>query len=695
MECWKRSKVKSNNIRRRRMTIPIEIESSLAEHINDNNNINYDGDDYDKSRGYDYCCGMSRTLFNQRNDQAAVQLIYSIDSKESSDFSVNNNNCRIIWRSKRWKIIAGVVVLAVIAIVIVAVLLSKGSKKIDENDDDVEKIPDVEKYQPPSSSKLSKFKRGAVCVDDAYCADVGGKILERNGSAVDAAIAAALCNGMANMQNMGLGGAFVMTVYDKTSKKAYYLNARDRAPMAAYGDMYRNKSKDASFTGPLAVAIPGEIAGYWAAHQRFGKLPWADLFTDAIAMCKNGWKLSNAQWSDLFKNKASIEKDPTLRSLFVNETTKEFKKPGSIIKADTLCKTYKVLAEKGADEFYNGTLGRTLIEDLQKHGGILTMNDLSTYSAKWQEPLETELSNGLKLFTSNFPTSGALLIFIMNIFDEFKFNPNSLNGDENTIKTYHRMLETFKYAYAVRSKLGDPEFHDMTELANNLTSRDYAREIKARINDSRTWNDAAHYEGGTRLLEDHGTAQISVVSPDGDAVSITSTLNTFFGSGLVSENTGILLNSGMDDFSIPYIINYFDLPGNAKENLIEPGKRPFSSMVPSVLVDSNGDLRMVIGSCGGTKITTSAAFVMARTLWMNNTIKEAIDAPRIHHQLYPMKVGYQYGVLKSVVEGLQKLGHKTARYRGRGSVVCAIEKLNDLLYGNADYRRNGGVSGIN
>ncbi|XP_044585577.1 scoloptoxin SSD14-like isoform X2 [Cotesia glomerata] len=600
------------------------------------------------------------------------------------------------WRSKRWKIIAGVAVLAVIAIVIVAVLLlSKESKKIDENNDDVEKIPDVEEYQLPSLSKLGEFKRGAVCVDDAYCAEVGSKILERNGSAIDAAIAAALCNGMANMQNMGLGGAFVMTVYDKASKKAYYLNARDRAPMAAFGDMYRNKSKNASFTGPLAVAVPGEIAGYWAAHQKFGRLPWAELFTDAIAMCENGWKLSNAQWSDLFQNKASIENDPTLRSLFVNETTKEFKKPGSIIKADKLCKTYKVLAEKGADEFYNGTLGRTLIEDLRKHGGILTMDDLSTYSAKWQEPLETELSDGLKLFTSNFPTSGALLIFIMNIFDEFKFNPNSLNGDENTIKTYHRMIETFKYAYAVRSKLGDPEFHDMTELANNLTSRDYARAIKARINDSRTWNDAAHYEGGTQLLEDHGTAQISVVSPDGDAVSITSTLNTFFGSGLVSENTGILLNSGMDDFSIPYIINYFGLPGNAKENLIEPGKRPFSSMVPSVLVDPNGDLRMVIGSCGGTKITTSAAFVMARTLWMNNTIKQAIDAPRIHHQLYPMKVGYQYGVLKSVIEGLQKLGHETARYRGRGSVVCAIEKLNGLLYGNADYRRNGGVSGIN
>ncbi|XP_057321859.1 scoloptoxin SSD14-like isoform X2 [Microplitis mediator] len=607
--------------------------------------------------------------------------------------TINTQNSK--WRSRRWKIIAGSVVLVIIVIVIAAVLISKGGNKIDENNDDVEKVPDVEVPQKPSSSKLRKFKGGgAVCVDDAYCAEIGRRTLLRNGSAVDAAIAASLCNGMGNMQNMGLGGAFVMTIYDRATKKAYYLNARDRAPLAAHEDMFRNKGEKATFTGPLAVAVPGEIAGYWAAHQRFGKLPWADLFTDAIELCEKGWTLSQAQWNDLFQNQASIENDPTLRSLFVNETTKKFKTPGSLIKPDKLCDTFKVIAEKGANEFYNGTLGQTLVEDLKKQGGILTMEDLRNYTAIWQDPLETELSNGIKLFASNFPSSGALLVFVMNIFDEFKFTPNSINGVENTIETYHRMLETFKFAYAVRSKLGDPDYNDLTELTKNLTSRDYARAIKARINDSRTWNDAAHYEGGTGLLEDHGTAQISVLSPSGDAVSITSTLNTFFGSGLVSERTGILLNSGMDDFSIPSVVNYFGLPGNNKQNAIEAGKRPLSSMVPSVLVDHNGDIRMVIGSCGGTKITTSAAFVMARTLWMNNTIKEAIDAPRIHHQLFPMTAGYQFGVLKSVIDGLKKLGHETARYRGRGSVVCAIEQINGTIYGNADYRRDGDVRGI-
>ncbi|XP_057321865.1 scoloptoxin SSD14-like isoform X3 [Microplitis mediator] len=498
------------------------------------------------------------------------------------------------------------------------------------------------------------------------------------------------------MQSMGIGGGFVMTIYERATKRAYYLNARDRAPLAAHEDMFRNKSRTASFKGPLAVTVPGEIAGYWAAHQRFGKLPWADLFTDAIELCERGWTLSQIQLNDLLQYEASIRNDPTLSSLFVNETTKEFKTPGSLIKPDKLCDTFKVIAEKGANEFYNGTLGQTLVEDLKKQGGILTMEDLRNYSAIWQDPLETELSNGIKLFTSNFPSSGALLVFIMNIFDEFKFTPNSINSDENTIETYHRMIETFKFAYAIRSKLGDPDYNDLTELTKNLTSRDYARAIKARINNSRTWNDAAHYEGGTQLLEDHGTAHLVVLSPTGDAVSITSSINAPFGSFLVGEQTGILFNNGMNDFSIPSVVNFFGLPGSSKQNSIQPGKRPLSSMAPSIFVNTDGNVKMVIAASGGTRIISSLACAIARILWMGNTIKEAIDASRIHHQLLPMTLNYESGISKSVIEGLKDLGHAVSQDNYQAySFVAAILKSNNYIYANSDFRRNGDACGIN
>ncbi|XP_057321864.1 scoloptoxin SSD14-like isoform X2 [Microplitis mediator] len=522
------------------------------------------------------------------------------------------------------------------------------------------------------------------------------RTLARNGSAVDAVIAASLCNGLGFMQSMGIGGGFVMTIYERATKRAYYLNARDRAPLAAHEDMFRNKSRTASFKGPLAVTVPGEIAGYWAAHQRFGKLPWADLFTDAIELCERGWTLSQIQLNDLLQYEASIRNDPTLSSLFVNETTKEFKTPGSLIKPDKLCDTFKVIAEKGANEFYNGTLGQTLVEDLKKQGGILTMEDLRNYSAIWQDPLETELSNGIKLFTSNFPSSGALLVFIMNIFDEFKFTPNSINSDENTIETYHRMIETFKFAYAIRSKLGDPDYNDLTELTKNLTSRDYARAIKARINNSRTWNDAAHYEGGTQLLEDHGTAHLVVLSPTGDAVSITSSINAPFGSFLVGEQTGILFNNGMNDFSIPSVVNFFGLPGSSKQNSIQPGKRPLSSMAPSIFVNTDGNVKMVIAASGGTRIISSLACAIARILWMGNTIKEAIDASRIHHQLLPMTLNYESGISKSVIEGLKDLGHAVSQDNYQAySFVAAILKSNNYIYANSDFRRNGDACGIN
>jgi gamma-glutamyltranspeptidase/glutathione hydrolase/leukotriene-C4 hydrolase len=166
-----------------------------------------------------------------------------------------------------------------------------------------------------------------------------------------------------------------------------------------------------------------------------------------------------------------------------------------------------------------------------------------------------------------------------------------------------------------------------------------------------------------------------------------------FGAGLTSKQTGIILNSVMDDFSFPYFRNYFNLPGSPN-NALQPGKRPLSSMSPSILVDRDGDAKVVIGASGGTKITTAVALVLMRTIWFGQNIKEAVDAPRIHHQLFPMEIQYEYGTLQQVVDGLKAIGHKTNRYKDAGSIICALLKASDYIYANADHRKGGDVYGI-
>ncbi|XP_071855674.1 scoloptoxin SSD14 isoform X1 [Bombus fervidus] len=590
-------------------------------------------------------------------------------------------------------IIAGII-LATVILTIIAICSVYGVSRDVEIQENEEVPPDPETLLPPSWSKLKIFKRGAVCADAALCASIGKSILEKNGSAVDATITAMICNGLVNMQSMGIGGGFFMTIYDKASKRAYTLTARDRAPLAANATMYEGKPKEATFYSPLAIAVPGELAGYWEAHQRFGKLPWVDLFRPSIELCEEGYNLTKVQHDGFRYNAKNILRDHVLKELFVDPKTNDFYKPGSIIRPKIFCKTLRVIAEKGASELYNGTLGKLLVQDLQKKGAIITMKDLNNYRATWDEPLESSLSNGMKLFTVGLPASGALLTYILNIFDRFNFTSDSLADFNKTALTYHRMIETFKYAYALRNDMADKEFVDMKELTKNLTSKTRAQETQMMIDDHKTWDDPAHY--GARMLssaKDQGTAHVSVLAPNGDAVSATSSINFYFGSGIVSESTGILLNNGMNDFGIPSAINYFGIPPSPNNN-IAPGKRPLSSMVPSILVDENDDVRMVVGASGGTRITTTVSQIMAKIIWMNQTVKEAVDAPRIHHQLVPPNVSYEYGVPKQIIDGLKKIGHKTARYRIRGSVACIIYTKNNTIYGNADFRKEGDVYGF-
>ena len=515
------------------------------------------------------------------------------------------------------------------------------------------------------------------------------EILRKNGSAVDAAIAALFCNGIVNGHSMGLGGGFQMVIYSASEKKASVLDAREAAPLSSQPRMFKDQQE--AQNGPKSACVPGELRGYWAAHQKFGKLKWADIVAPSIKICRNGYMMTMHQYQSLSRN-VNVKRDPTLREIFIDPSTGEFHRAGTLIKLNRLCDTLEIIANQGGDVLYNGSLSEVFVKDLQEVGSIITKEDLVSYQPRWRSPVSAELRDGVMFHSVPPPGSGALVAFILNVLDGYGFSSASVADIPSTIKTYHRIIEAFKHSFGFRTKLGDTDFVDISKELDQLTSRRYADEIRRNSKDNQTSNDPSQYGGVFFNPPDSGTAHVSVISKDGDAVSVTSTLDIYFGSGVVAPQTGITLSSGMDDFSWEDFPNYFNLPGSPA-NAIAPQKRPLSSMSPSILVDRNGNVMMVVGASGGTKIPTAVANVIIRYLWLEETIKESLDAPRIHHQLFPMEISYEFGVLDQVVKGLEELGHKTSRYRNSGSVVCAICKFNNSITANADFRKGGEVFG--
>jgi gamma-glutamyltranspeptidase/glutathione hydrolase/leukotriene-C4 hydrolase len=344
----------------------------------------------------------------------------------------------------------------------------------------------------------------------------------------------------------------------------------------------------------------------------------------------------------------------------------------------------ELIAKEGADVLYNGSLTESFVQDIRDNNGIITVEDMRNYRPEWQRSIKIELPFNQVLYTAPLPGSGVILGFIMNILSGF------LDYSQPTsITNWQKIIESFKYGYGKRTELGDI---DINSLIQNLTSPDYAARIREQISISSTWQDPEHYGAKTVQPEDHGTAHVSVLAPNGDAVSATSTINLYFGAGFMSNSTGIILNDEMDDFSSPNITNSFDMPPSVA-NFIKAGKRPLSSMSPSIVVDQNGTVQLVVGAAGGTKITTSVAQITIKNLWFDVDIQEAVSDRRLHHQLFPMEVELEnpYSDDEEFVEALRKIGHVcTISAPSSGfSAVTAISRKGDVMRTATDKRRSG------
>ncbi|CAM9958028.1 unnamed protein product [Lampetra fluviatilis] len=541
----------------------------------------------------------------------------------------------------------------------------------------------------PVTPATHSYHSAAVAADAGPCSEVGRDAMKDGGSVVDAAIAALLCIGLFNAHSMGIGGGAFFTIYNASTGRAEFINARETAPLNATENMFGNNS-DLSKTGGLAIAVPGELRGYELVHRQHGRLPWARLFQPSVDMARQGIRVSSALARAMRTREArkEIESRPSLCEVFCDKSGKVLRE-NDTVRFAKLADTLEVIAREGADAFYTGSLARNISRDIQLEGGIVTMEDLERYQAELVlDPQRSELDDYV-IITPPAPSSGPVLTLILNILAGYKMTSQSL-GEEQKSLTYHRIVEAFKFAYAKRTELGDPNFVNLTDLIANITSKDFAEALRQKIWDNTT-HGVEYYEPTFYVPDDSGTAHLSVVGPDGSAVSVTSTINSYFGSKVRSPSTGIIFNNQMYDFSQPYIVN--GMPPSPA-NFIRPGKRPLSSMCPTVIVDKQSRVKLIVGAAGGTKITAGTALVIANALWFGMDVVSSVEHKRLYNKPISNVTEVEEGFDEVVVSGLKQRNHSIELALPLASVVQAILRDGNYWTAQSDSRKGGYPAGF-
>lgn len=479
---------------------------------------------------------------------------------------------------------------------------------------------------------------------------IGAEILEQGGNAFDAMVATEMALVVAYPYAGNLGGGGFM-VYRKNDGDVGALDYREKAPLSAEKDMYLdslgNVIPNMSLTGATAAGVPGTIAGIVEVHRKFGKLPLEQIFRPVIQLAEKGIVVTEKQAARLDHYREKIIEVNGDSTFFATTYSK-----GDTIKYPVLAKTLKIIALNGRDGFYKGEVAQKLVAFVQGKGGFVTEEDLEKYEAKWRQPVVFKYKD-LKIISMSPPSSGGVTlqqIFKMIApYDISDFGPNSQ-------KTIQLFTEAARRAYADRNYyLGDPDFVDIP--LDVLLSNSY---LKKRMDDfsfekATRSSDVGH--GNIEIVESMETTHYSIVDKEGNAISVTTTLNGGYGSKLYCDELGFFLNNEMDDFSAkPGVPNMFGLIG-AEANSIAPEKRMLSSMTPTI-VEKNGKLWMVVGSPGGSTIITAVAQTILNGYEFNLSMQEAVDAPRFHHQWLPDMIIFEPdGFSPELVEGLKSKGY--------------------------------------
>ncbi|NWQ88054.1 GGT5 hydrolase, partial [Burhinus bistriatus] len=546
------------------------------------------------------------------------------------------------------------------------------------------------------------YLHGAVAADTETCSVIGRDILRSGGTAVDAAIAGLICTSVMNPQSSGLGGGVVFTIYNASTGTVEVINARETVPR----EFCRSLLSDCAAPFPIGsrwIAVPGELRGYEEAHKRYGRLPWKALFEPTIKLLSEPLAISPVM-DKMIRHPAFATPGKSLCPLICDG--QRFLKHGETFRWPALQQTLRAVAENGAAAFYEGQIGKALVEDIRKAGSNISLEDLKSYKAEVSSALNITLNNHTTVFSPGPPMGGAVLMFILKILEEYKLHEASLATPKEKVETYHRIAEALKFGNMLKPLMSDPAFSEAQVTVGTVLSDKIAELVRHRI-DARGDHPLHHYNLSDAIYnhryKSKGTSHISVLAADGSAVSATSTINYPFGSFVYSNQTGIILNNELADFCVAnrsikpgeYSHPQNRTQGQASHGLIilsasALGEKPPSAMVPSILISKTGDM-LVVGGAGGDRIVSATAMAIINKLWFGYDLEHAISAPIMHTE--GDNILFEEHFSKEVRSGLLRRGHKEKQAKFAMNVVQGISKAGKCISAYSDKRKMGKSAG--
>jgi gamma-glutamyltranspeptidase/glutathione hydrolase len=548
--------------------------------------------------------------------------------------------------------------------------------------------------RPDAASRTPLRARHAmVGSTEVHASQAGLEVMKKGGNAVDAAVAVGFALAVTHPAagNIGGGGLMVIRFADGKSTTIDY---REMAPAKATRDMFLdsagNPVVERSLVGPLASGVPGSVAGLAYAQKKYGKLPLADVLAPAIKLADEGFEVSQALERSLgsqFTRKL-LGRFPESTRVFYKANGDAYES-GETLKQPDLAKTLRLIATKGPDAFYRGPIADLIAAEMTRSGGLITKEDLASYKPVEREPVTGTYRGYDVISMPPVSSGGIILIELLNILEGFPLK----DSGPNSSKTIHLVAEAERRVYADRSEwLGDPAFFKVP--SRGLTSKAYAETLRKTINPDKATPSADVKPGKPMDYESTQTTHYSVIDGDGTAVSTTTTINGGYGNGQVVAGAGFLLNNEMDDFSVkPGVPNMFGLLGGAA-NAVEPGKRPLSSMTPTIIAKDNKPF-LIVGSPGGSRIITTVLQVVLNVIDHGMDVQEAVDAPRFHHQWYPDEIRIEsQGFPQDVRQALEARGHKVTVQGDMGDVhAILVDPKTGLRFGASDPRADGRTVG--
>jgi len=543
----------------------------------------------------------------------------------------------------------------------------------------------------PLAAPAASAARGMVTSDAPLATEVGVEILRKGGNAVDAAVATAFALAVVYPEAGNIGGGGFM-VLRKANGETAALDFRETAPLAATRDMYlddRGELTDRSITGHLASGVPGAVAGLWEAHRRFGTLPWADVVAPAIRLAEEGFVVDRDLAGSVVDEAERLRRFPGSAALYFpgGEPLRE----GSTWRNPDLAATLRRIAERGPAGFYEGETADLIVAEMKRGGGIITHEDLKRYRPVWRDPIEFDY-RGYRVISMPPPSSGGItLAMIANILEGYDLRSMGWHSPE----ALHLITEAMRRAFADRNHyLGDPDFVEIPR--DRLLSKEYARERRATISATAA---TPSLEVAPGIIGDDGaegdhTTHFSVVDGEGNAVALTTTVNSLYGSAVVVTGAGFVLNNEMDDFTAkPGEPNQFGLV-QGEANAIAPGKRMLSAMTPTIVVSPDGSPLLITGARGGPRIISAVAQVLLNVVDYGLDVTAAVHAPRIHHQHLPDVLYYENdGLTPEQVAALERLGHVVRPFGGYIGNAPAILRKGRGWSGVHDPRQGGRAQG--